>query len=384
MTATATAMTMERPAATAVPRLRILRDTYSTEDRSEWSPHGSGGNWRRRQTDGILKRHGVEPISLERPPAASIPARLGRAFALKRRLGASLLWTRRSLGQAEYSYRYYGYNARRAGFAPVALLEFGIDPVAIMALKDAGIRVVVALSGLNSLWRSRPSDMTGPYPGMFLAETRALAQADAVFCISREEQWILNNVGISAQYLPYFPDAERETDLLAERQGRQQTQTVGPREFMICASRGNSDTVDAFREQAEWICRAVPEGEVVFNVTGHQTEEIREIWSAKQFVFHGTCTDEKFRSIKQRSAALCLHQRQGVGALTRIPDMLLSGLPIIANGPAARSFIGTPGLHLYDTAPQFRQLLRSALPVPPVPLRPLELEDAFFAAMQLQ
>ena len=51
----------------------VLRDTFSTEDRSEWAPHGCGGMWRRRQIDGILRRHGVEPVDLELPPPASTP-----------------------------------------------------------------------------------------------------------------------------------------------------------------------------------------------------------------------------------------------------------------------------------------------------------------------
>src|SRR5262249_37194331 len=70
-------------------KLLILRDTFSTEDRSEWAPHGSGGMWRRRQTDDILRRHGVEPVNFERPPADTYPARLFRALWLKRRFGSS-------------------------------------------------------------------------------------------------------------------------------------------------------------------------------------------------------------------------------------------------------------------------------------------------------
>jgi|GEM_PF-4778637 len=363
---------------------RVLRDTFSAEDSSEWSPHGSGGTWRRRQTDSILRRHGAEPVNLEPPPASSVPARLFRALLLKRRFGSAIQWRRRSLGQAEYSYRFYGHNARRPGLCRVALLESGSDPIAGAALKDEGFRVVAVLSAINSLWRSRPNDVTGPYPRMFLTETRALAKLDAVFCISREEQWLLNNVGIPANYLPYFPDEARAKAFMAERETRQRPSAFGPREFMICASRGNSDTVNAFRDQARWICQAVSEGDAIFHVTGHQTEPIKDIWLDKRFVFHGTCSDEEFQAVKQGCVAICLHQREGIGALTRIPDMILSGLAVIANGPAARSFIDLPGVHVYDTPGKFRELLQAALPMPPLPQRPVELEDAFFAALRLQ
>lgn len=363
--------------------MRILRDSFSTQDTSQWSPHGNGGTWRRHQTDGILRRHGVEPLDLESPPEVPMPVRVLRAFALKARFRGDIRWTRRSLGQAEYSDRFYSHNARRPGHAGVVLLESGADPVAIAALKRAGMRVIAVLSAINSLWRSRPNEITGPYPGMFLSETRDLATIDGVFCISREEQWLLNNLGIAARYLPYYPDPNRTKALMAERAARPPAVATAPREFMICASRGNSDTINAFREQAEWICRATDPGDALFHVTGQQTEEIREIWADSRFVFHGTCSDDEFQAVKQRCAALCLHQREGLGALTRIPDMLISGLSIVANGPAARSFVGTAGVNLYDTPGQFRGLLERPLPTPPVPDRPVELEDAFFATLQL-
>lgn len=364
--------------------LRVLRDTFATEDRTDWTPHGGGGIWRRRQIDAILRRRGSEPVNMERPTEASISVRLLRALALKVRFYDSTLWTRRSLGHAEYSYRYYGHNARRPGLAPVALLETGTDPVAIAALKDAGFRVIAVLNAINSLWCARPSELIGPYPRMFLAETHALQKVDAVFCISREEQWLLNNIGIPAQYLPYFPDPERAKMLVAERETRPPLPKSGPRQFMICATRGNSTTIDAFREQAEWICRDVAERDAMFHVTGHQTEHIKDIWMDKRFVFHGTCTDEKFQAVKRDCVAICLHQREGVGALTRVPDMILAGLSVIANGPSARSFMDMAGVHAYDTPSQLHDLLHSDLPMPPLPQRPIELEDVFFSSLRLQ
>ena len=361
----------------------ILRDTYWTEERSNLLLHGNGGIWRRRQTDCILRRHAFEPINFEPPPRASSHARLLRALQLKCKFGRTLRWTRRSLGAAEYSYRFYRFNARRSGIHPVALLESGNDPIAVATLKEEGFRVIAVLCAIDSLWIDRPSRLTGPFPYMFLEETRALSKVDAVFCISREEQWLLNNLGIPAKYLPYYPDHDRAKTLSAERNERQPTKASAPREFLICATRNNSDVIDSFREQAELILRVVPEGDAIFNVTGNHTEEIRDIWTDRRFVFHGTCSPELFRTIKSRCVAICLHQCRGLGSLTRIPDMLLSGLAVIANGPAARSFIGLDGVYVYDTAAQLRELLRADIPMPPVPPPPVELEDDFFRSLQL-
>jgi hypothetical protein len=216
---------------------------------------------------------------------------------------------------------------------------------------------------------------------MYLTEIENLRLADAVFCISREEQWLLNNLGIKAGYLPYFPDEAREQSLLQEREARGRDARSSQPEFLICATRGNTDTVDSFREQVEWIQHAFPDDGPVFHVTGNQTESVREVWNDPRFVFHGTCSEDAFISLKRRCRAICLHSKQGLGAVTRVPDMLLAGLSVIANATAARSYLDMEGVHIYDTQREFAGLLRADLPMPPTPRRPVELEQEFLSCL---
>ena len=360
----------------------VLRETSNVEDRSDWAPFGAGGAWRRRQIDGILRRHGVEPVNLKRPPPTSLLRKAIDAGHSLVRLPGKIALSRRALASAAHTRALYRHNTRREGLASVAILEWGTDPIAILTLKQAGFRVVMTLMAIGSLWRERPSVVAGPYPRMYITEVESLRLADAVFCISREEQWLLSNLGNGAHYLPYFPDRDRELSLLAEREARQ-IDRFKKAEFLICATRGNTDTVESFREQVSLIIGAYPEASPTFHVTGNQTEALREVWSDPRFVFHGTCSDETFVEIKRRCGAICLHQQKGLGAVTRVPDMLLSGLRIIANGMAARSFIGMTGVHVYDGPGQFRDLLERDLPTPPPPQRAIELEDAFFASLSL-
>ncbi|HEX3406421.1 MAG TPA: hypothetical protein VHS81_04210, partial [Caulobacteraceae bacterium] len=208
------------PAASTPAPLRVLRDTFSTEDGSDWAPHGNGGVWRRRQIDGILRRHGVEPVNMERPPGLSFPARMARSLVLKARFAADVPARRKTMGAAEYSDRFYTHNACRPGLTPVAVLESGSEPVAVAALKAQGFKVVVVMPAINSLWLGRPNPVTGPYPNGFQAELHALRMADNVFAIAREEQLLLNNLGLGVAYLPYYPDDERAETLFGERAGR--------------------------------------------------------------------------------------------------------------------------------------------------------------------
>ena len=362
---------------------RVLRGTSNVEDATAWAPHGSGGVWRRRQIDEILRRNGVEPVNIERAAPRSLMRKLIDAGYVLTELPGKIVFSRESLASAGYLRALYRHNARRAGLARVAILDWGTDPVAISTLKEFGFRVVMALMGLGSLWRERPSQVAGPYPKGLITEIESLRLADAVFCISREEQWLLLNLGVRADYLPYFPDRERELFLLAERNARPAAISTRKSEFLICATRGNSDSEASFREQVDWIFQAYPEDSPTFHVVGNQTEAVREIWSGPRFVFHGTCSDEAFVQIRARCRAICVHQQKGHGAATRVPDMILAGLAVIANGPAARSFFDMGGVCVYDTPGQFRELLQANVPMPPLPRRPAELEDAFFASLLL-
>jgi hypothetical protein len=360
----------------------VLRDTCAPEDRTKWAPYGAGGAWRRRQIDDVLQRGGLAPCDME--PVARLPLLRKIKLTAKTlsRFGTRITWSRVSFASAVYSYAFYEHNMSRKNLSRAIILEWGSDPIAFSALSDAGFKTVVSLMAIGSLWRERPSTTTGPYPHMYLTEIDNLRRADAVFCISREEQWLLANLGIRAGYLPYFPDKKRETSLLLERAARA-TDIRSPRpEFLICATRGNTDTVESFREQVEWIRQAVPEDGPIFHVTGNQTESVREVWNDRRFVFHGTCPEETFISIKRRCRAICLHSQKGLGAVTRIPDMLLAGLVVISNGAAARSYFNMNGVHVYDTRREFAALLQAELPIPPAPERPVELEDEFLACLK--
>jgi hypothetical protein len=356
--------------------LCMLRDTFSTEDQPSWAPHGNGGVWRRRQTDEILRRHGIQPLDMEPMPRVPLLRKLRLATKAKLRHRRHISWSRRSLATAAYSYAFYQHNICRPRVARTILLEGGTDPVAFAVARDAGFKIIVSLSAIDSLWRE------GDYPQMFITEIENLRVADAVFCISREEQWLLGNLRIRAGYLPYFPDEERERTLLLERAARGGGVCSARPELLICATLGNTDTVSSFREQVDWIQQLFPENGPVFHVFGHRNVVIRDIWSDPQFIFHGTCSEEEFTSIKRRCCAVFLHMQKGLGAVTRVLDMLLAGLPVIANAAAARSFLDLEGVYLYDSKRQLRELLEAKLPLPPVPTRPVGLEEEFLSCLR--
>lgn len=81
-------------------------------------------------------------------------------------------------------------------------------------------------------------------------------------------------------------------------------------------------------------------------------------------------------------SALLIHTVGGAGAVTRIPEALLAGIPVIANANAARDAAGTPGVHVYENAGEFLALTRAALPPPPPPPRPVAAETRFQSVLR--
>jgi hypothetical protein len=67
----------------------------------------------------------------------------------------------------------------------------------------------------------------------------------------------------------------------------------------------------------------------------------------------------------------------GAGAVTRIPEALLAGIPVIANRNAARDQPETPGVHVYEDAAEFAELVRARLPYPPPPPEPVAAQRRF-------
>jgi hypothetical protein len=81
-------------------------------------------------------------------------------------------------------------------------------------------------------------------------------------------------------------------------------------------------------------------------------------------------------------SALLIHTVAGAGAVTRIPEALLAGIPVIANSNAARDQFGTPGVHVYANRAEFAALVRARLPVPPAPPAPAAAGLRFTAQLR--
>jgi hypothetical protein len=124
------------------------------------------------------------------------------------------------------------------------------------------------------------------------------------------------------------------------------------------------------RHQLQWLRAAgSPSAEVV--VVGPQTDVVLAEFATPRVRILGGVSRERLVDLLETSSALLIHTYGGGGAVTRIPEALLSGLPVIANSNAARDQHGTRGVHTYETAAEFAALAALPPPIPPAPPAPL-------------
>lgn len=208
----------------------------------------------------------------------------------------------------------------------------------------------------------------------FEAEVEALRAAQAVFCISREEQWLLKLRGINADYLPYYPCAAILKRLL---EIRKQRESSPKKNLLILGSAGNIPTFQGMVEQIQWLQTIRKELEFRIDIVGYRTESLQPYCEHDDFVVHGAVTPEELKEFMIHSTVSLVHQRAAAGVLTRIPELLIAGVPVIANSTACRSAFDFSGVHCYDTLPELAALLTQNFEMPEILPRPVAAEQRF-------
>jgi hypothetical protein len=267
--------------------------------------------------------------------------------------------------------------ARHAGVR-VLLWETTYDSILPELARRAGYRVVALPHNLESLVSEAVfADPAYDPLDDLRAEIRRLGRADAVYTIAREERWLLEARGVAADYLPYHPDPALAAECRRMRERREAQArggAAGP--LLVLGSALNPATARGMRLQLEWLA-AEPDPSRSVVVAGRQTERVLADCSGPGVALVGGVSREQLTELMVQCSALLIHTVAGAGAVTRIPEALLAGIPVIANSNAARDQFGTPGVHVYANRAEFAALVRARLPVPPAPPAPTAAELRF-------
>lgn len=269
--------------------------------------------------------------------------------------------------------REYAHALRQGGRGPrLAIID---DPLFVHPLvgqlRAQGVPVVAACTDLQSLarWQVTPE---GQMP-LLTKELQWLAACDLVITISHEETYLLRNVGAKALFLPYYPQEPMTSRLLAIRRARRD---AAPSSVLLLGSGGNQATIDGMAAiMRAWHELDLADQGVALRVAGFGTEALQRAVpaGARGVTLLGSLSaGDLDRELAGTLACLC-HQEDGAGALTRIMDLLVAGVPVLASQHAARSYHHIPGVYEYTTIRELvaqLPLVRAAAPVVPLPPEP--------------
>jgi len=239
--------------------------------------------------------------------------------------------------------------AREAAARPglgLALLE---DPVYFLPLLEELERRSVPVAAVcHNLETLAPRQVEGASAVKMLGlELDALRRCRLAVTISREETWLLTNLGVSCHYFPYYPPERVLARLQAVRRRRE---AGGERRgILLLANAKNPQTGEGMeRLIGHWRERKLHEPFGPLLVAGFHSERLFPDRGALEedggVRLLGTVEQGALDALLSRVAAALCYQESGSGALTRICELLLAGVPVLASPHAARSYHGRPGL----------------------------------------
>jgi hypothetical protein len=210
--------------------------------------------------------------------------------------------------------------------------------------------VEALVPGSSSPWTRRRS------PEWLEEEVWALSAANTVFAISSCDQHILSLWGISAELLPYAPAPSLRAHLDEVRANR-----ASPNDqdvVLLMGTASNYPTLQGMREALRYlpgiVARARPGALVI--VAGAGTELI-ELPPATNVHVLGRVSERVLDHLMRRALAAVVHQPATSGSLTRIPELLIAGVPVLANVNASRCRGPERGIVTYRDWAEFEALL---------------------------
>jgi len=206
-------------------------------------------------------------------------------------------------------------------------------------LKATGKRVIALPHNIESLVRSH--SIIG-----LNDEVENLKHCDVVFTIAKEEAWLLRLLGLNAHYLPYYPPQEAVVYFERIRKQRELLQHKAQKHFLLLGSATNTPTRAGMQSLIDFFTSK--DFNYQISVAGYGTESLRQI-AHPNMVYRGTLTNDELEDLLVHVDALLIYQPPTTGSLTRIPEMLIAGVPIFVNFDAARDYHHVEDVMMYNS-----------------------------------
>lgn len=206
-------------------------------------------------------------------------------------------------------------------------------------------------------------------------ELNLLKFCNAIFTISREENWLLTLLNYKARYLPYFPTLEVEKYYLDIRSKRDVSEKQF---FLLLGTVSNPPTRQAFIDLIEYFNDNTLDH--VVKICGFETESLKSqiALTNENIELVGSVNQDHLTNLLIHCKGLIINQRPSSGALTKISELQVAGIPTLANALALRSYYNIPGLYSYASLNDLKKLMEADnLYAPDIPFRNKEAADLF-------
>lgn len=255
-----------------------------------------------------------------------------------------------------------------------------------LLVKKTGLKIIGLPHNLESLVYSQKSYKTPSLisPSWLDEEIQYLGWCDELFTISREEQWLLSLLleKIEVKFLPYFATKMVFKNLLKIRDLRANEKLSN--HIMILGSAVNPPTLKGLRQLKEYIKNEKIDS-FNFDFVGFSMSYLTE--ENEKLPDNIKIFDNVPYNILENklSKALCvlIYQVPSTGALTKIYELQLAGVPIIVNSHGARSYFNKKGVLIFENINDLKNKLNdiSNLEIPEIPIIDNALEGNFIKAV---
>lgn len=209
------------------------------------------------------------------------------------------------------------------------------------------IRLVAFPHNLESLSFGRRTVLSGETaPGWFVEEIKILRKCDYVVTISLEEQWLLQLYAIKAGFLPYIPSKQEHSRLLRVRMRRNQYR--GGDYLLALGTFSNPPTRQGMLDIVDFCIQTGCPAKII--IAGFDTGEILRLCEnlPENITVLGAVTPERLEELLVGCRAVLVYQKCGTGALTRLIELCIAGVPVLANTTSLRSHQNIRGFVPFD------------------------------------
>ena len=231
--------------------------------------------------------------------------------------------------------------------------------------KQLGCKLIAFPHNLESLVPGQNSAVSNkPSPLWLDEELDQLRLCDHVFTISEEEQWFLSLNKIKSTYYPYFPTNILTEKLLSIRKLREHNVTNNF--YLIFGSFFYEPIGKGLLE----VLKVLNETNIHVKITGFGSDAIFngiDYALNKNLEPLGETTPSELNDLLASCKGVIINQALSSGALTKLKELQIAGVPAVLNEASTRSFKNTHGFHVYHDFIELKALLVKDLSIPNLP-----------------